>query len=35
MTTEEEVECVHKDGLVGEIRWYIKQKSCDLGENAE
>ena len=31
-TTEEKVEGVHKDGLVGEIS---KQKSCDLGENAE
>ena len=27
------VEGVHKDGLVGEIRRYNKQKSCDLGEN--
>ena len=34
-TTEEKVEGVHKDGLVGEIRRYSKQKSCDLGENAE
>ena len=34
-TTEEKVEGVHKDGLVGEIRRYNKQKSCDLGENAE
>ena len=28
-------EGVHKDSLVGEIRRYNKQKSCDLGENAE
>ena len=34
-TTEEKVEGVHKVGLVGEIRRYNKQKSCDLGENAE
>ena len=34
-TTEGKVEGVHKDGLVGEIRRYNKQKSCDLGENAE
>ena len=34
-TTENKVEGVHKDGLVGEIRRYNKQKSCDLGENAE
>ena len=34
-TTEEKVKGVHKNGLVGEIRWYNKQKSCDLGENAE
>ena len=34
-TTEEKVEGVHKDGLVGEIRRYSKQNSCDLGENAE
>ena len=34
-TIEENVECVHKDSLVGEIRQYNKQKSCDLSENAE
>ena len=34
-TTEGKVEGVHKDGLVGEVRRYNKQKSCDLGENAE
>ena len=34
-TTEEKVEGVHKDGLVGEMRRYNKQKSCDFGENAE
>ena len=32
---EEKVEGVHKDSLVGEIRWYNKQKRCDLCENAE
>ena len=31
----EKVEGVHNNGLVGEIRRYSKQKSCDLGENAE
>ena len=35
MTTEEKVEGVHKDGSVGEIRQYNKQKSCNLGENTE
>ena len=34
-TTEEKVNCIHKDGLVGEIRRYNKQKSCDFCENAE
>ena len=34
-TTEEKVEGVHNDGLVGEIRRYNKQKRCDLCENAE
>ena len=31
-TTEEKVEGVHKDGFVGEIRRYKKNKSCDLDE---
>ena len=31
-TTDEKVK---GDGLVGEIRRYYKQKSCDLSENAE